>query len=506
MLKRHLTDMSIRTKLIIGFVVILTALVVVGWQGIAGMRDIKKSLSSMKTYQFMPFQSASQCNIALVKWYRGLLSHVLSETNEDMDTYEQIIHIQGSQVKKIIIELTEHNVLTKLGSELIQQMSSHFHQAELIGHRILVLSKNGQKEESRYTLKEELRPVVNRLDEIIDEFMILQKKQLNRVINISDERYKQGFIVILTLTMLAFFISLITALYLSKIILANIDELIRGSEIVANGDLKKGKVQILSKDEFGYLGLIFNNMLDELDRNIKDRNKQRETFISVLIHDLKGSLTPILGFTKRLIEGKDNSEEDKIETLNMIYESAQNIFQIINNTSRALKKKITIQSSFDPKEVVFNDFLLSVVENFLPEIDNEKKEISINNKNRDEWRYLEDIIITVDSHQLKILIENLLSNALKYAENKIEIEFSKTNGSMIFVIADDGPGIPKEYQDKIFEEFFQAPGSKEGTGIGLYSVKQIIENHNGKINIGSSENKGTSFEINFPIQPIDESE
>ncbi len=78
----------------------------------------------------------------------------------------------------------------------------------------------------------------------------------------------------------------------------------------------------------------------------------------------------------------------------------------------------------------------------------------------------------------------------------VEIKITK-DGSI--EVTDDGRGIPEKYKDKVFDEYFQVPGSKKGTGLGLYSVKKVVENHKGKITVNSSSKSGASFEITLPI-------
>jgi two-component system cell cycle sensor histidine kinase PleC len=226
-------------------------------------------------------------------------------------------------------------------------------------------------------------------------------------------------------------------------------------------------------------------------------NNQREQFISVLIHDLKGPLVPMLGFTKRLIDGKAKSQEDAITYLKVIHTSSQELLTTIENTSRDLREKSALKS-FNPEKLNFKDILLSIVTKSLIEIENRGLEIFINGKNRSNWCELEGVIFKGDLSQLKTLIENLLGNAIKYAKSAIIIKFDKNDSDIHFVISDDGPGIHEEYQENIFEQYYQIPESKKGTGIGLFSVKKVVENHGGKIIIHSFINKGTSFEVTLP--------
>jgi signal transduction histidine kinase len=144
------------------------------------------------------------------------------------------------------------------------------------------------------------------------------------------------------------------------------------------------------------------------------------------------------------------------------------------------------------------DVLLSVVKSYLPEIENKGINILINNKSKEGWNGLDKVIVTADPFQIETLMQNLLLNAIKYADTTIKVELNKNGSEIRFVISDDGPGIPEKYHENIFEEYFQVPGSKKGTGIGLYSVKKAVENHKGKIAVHSSSGDGARFVVTFP--------
>ncbi len=237
--------------------------------------------------------------------------------------------------------------------------------------------------------------------------------------------------------------------------------------------------------------------MDERRRAQQAFNKQRDKFLSVLIHDLKGPLIPVLGFTKRLIDGKVKSEEDIMINLKTIQASSRELLKTIENTSKDLREKTFLQS-VNPEEVDIVEMIVSVARSSLPELENRGIDLLINDKRSQEWDSLERVVLRSDPAQMKILFENLLGNAIKYADNTIKIRLNKNSAGICFIISDDGPGIPEEYHENIFEEYFQVPGSKKGTGIGLYSVKKVVDNHKGKIDVYSSSGGGATFQITFP--------
>ena len=111
--------------------------------------------------------------------------------------------------------------------------------------------------------------------------------------------------------------------------------------------------------------------------------------------------------------------------------------------------------------------------------------------------------IVCDASQIKQLFQNLISNSLKYRSDKTpEIHISYIEKALYyeFSIRDNGIGIQKKYHKQIFEVFKRLHSQKEyeGTGIGLANCKRIIDNHDGKIWVGSSENNGSEFFFRIP--------
>ena len=114
------------------------------------------------------------------------------------------------------------------------------------------------------------------------------------------------------------------------------------------------------------------------------------------------------------------------------------------------------------------------------------------------------IILDIDSDKIRQVFQNLLSNAIKYSPENSKVFFGHKKGekSEIFSIKDSGLGIPKDQQKRIFEKFFRASNvlmtQAEGTGLGLYIVKSIVEGHGGKVWFESEEKKGATFFVELP--------
>ena len=96
------------------------------------------------------------------------------------------------------------------------------------------------------------------------------------------------------------------------------------------------------------------------------------------------------------------------------------------------------------------------------------------------------------------LIENQIGNAVKHARTMIRIALTRENGCIVLVVEDDGSGIEEKYHDRIFDEYFQVPESKNGTGVGLYSARKIVEHYRGEILVGTSSRGGARFTVRLP--------
>jgi signal transduction histidine kinase len=114
-------------------------------------------------------------------------------------------------------------------------------------------------------------------------------------------------------------------------------------------------------------------------------------------------------------------------------------------------------------------------------------------------------LVEVDKEKIGLAIQNLLENAIKYtpASGNITISLEEKGESVLFKIKDDGVGIPQNQRDRIFTKFFRGSNvarmETDGTGLGLYTTKNIIEAHRGKIWFESEEGKGTTFYFTVPV-------
>lgn len=110
----------------------------------------------------------------------------------------------------------------------------------------------------------------------------------------------------------------------------------------------------------------------------------------------------------------------------------------------------------------------------------------------------------------KMVLGNLLSNAVKYHSRDrelpfVEVKFEKGDGSVAFTITDNGEGIPPEHQEKVFDMFYRASTTSQGTGLGLFIVKETLARIHGTIQMASHYGRGTTFTVSLEQVDIDPS-
>ncbi len=403
------------------------------------------------------------------------------------------------------------------GREILARITRGHEETKPLWDQVIALGLENRRDEGIKLLVQEVRSRQWGWLDSLNDMVVQQKKH-------ADINYNEALASFVTIRntfiiadIFAIFIGVLAAVFISRTITGPLSEITGQVDKFAHGDLTI-YVENEVDDEIGHLGENINQMVtlrkqyeneleeyrlhleDLVEQRTETLNRQREKFISVLIHDLKGPLTPILGFTRRLLAGKAKSQDDVEKYLKTIEKSSQQLLETIETTSKDLRDKLSL-GVFKPEEVDVMELTVAVLNCFIADLEERKIDVVLNGKRRNEWETLNSICMTGDRSQLKTCLENLVGNAAKYAKQYIKVEVGKNNDSVCFAVIDDGPGIAGEFHEKIFEQYFQVPGSRKGTGIGLYSVKKVVENHKGTIALESELGKGSRFQVTLPESP-----
>lgn len=243
--------------------------------------------------------------------------------------------------------------------------------------------------------------------------------------------------------------------------------------------------------------LLFNKQLDGMNNEMAEKNTELEKmnyeldlFVNRTSHDLKGPLTSLLGIVYVV---KKNNDPVKMNELLLKQEKIlKRMNTLINDIIEFSKNK---RLELELKEIDF--FLLTdeaLEDNSFINIDkNIKKNVEINQH--------ESFIS--DERRIKIILHNLISNALKYTDDtkehpQVTIKISVLNNSASIEVADNGIGIEEHHLDKIFTLYYRATNTNKGSGLGLHIVKETVEKLNGIIEVVSKKGAGTKFTIIIP--------
>ena len=227
-------------------------------------------------------------------------------------------------------------------------------------------------------------------------------------------------------------------------------------------------------------------------RDLKRQMQLQEDFVSTISHELRTPLGFIKGYSTSLLrEDTSWDSETQKEFLMVIDEEADRLSVLIENVLESARlQSRTLQLRFQPLR------LDAVIRDVIARIRVRHKELDVKVDLRPTPP------IQGDGVRLAQVIENLFTNAIKYAPGTpIELILEPVGENVMITFQDHGPGINTESLPFIFDRFYRARNEKTitGTGLGLYICKQIIEAHRGKIWAESSPGQGTTFYIDLPI-------
>lgn len=257
---------------------------------------------------------------------------------------------------------------------------------------------------------------------------------------------------------------------------------------------------------FGVIGVLLA-LLIIYDRNrvnaIEEQKMKNET-IALITHEMRTSLTStswVISFILSTYESAISSEDKKTleEIIKSIHSTVMHTVNLLDISLLDIGKlSISLEwVTLDKLEKLIRE----TVEKYKMGAKKEGVELTLNMNLNHENR------VEIDNLRLRIIIENLLENALQYVKEKdgqIKVDVSNTNTDIHINVSDNGIGIPKNEYDKIFTEFYRASNARKklssGSGIGLHMAEKYVKAHKGTIRFESKENHGTTFFITIPIK------
>lgn len=224
--------------------------------------------------------------------------------------------------------------------------------------------------------------------------------------------------------------------------------------------------------------------------------KMRDQFVRAAAHDLKNPLTLVTGYASMMKRFNEIRSDPQLkESVEQIEIAGNEMMELITDMLDVIRIQNGIELQLVSTQM--NDLIAEQVN--AHNLAAEQRQITLNLSLPEE-----DVVMDVDRRLIQRLVENLVSNALKYSPDgsRIDVVASVAENQFIFSVQDDGYGILPDDLPHIFDPFYRAstPAKNiEGTGLGLSIVKEIVDQHRGVVDVESIQGQGTTFTVYLPL-------
>lgn len=262
---------------------------------------------------------------------------------------------------------------------------------------------------------------------------------------------------------------------------------VRTTAFIEEGEHHKGNLILGSTVDITATKNFENEILEKNDELMKI-NKELDQFVYSVSHDLRSPLLSVKGLVSLLqFPAEDTESLSYIGMINKSIDRLDNSILEILNFSRNARLDV-VKSEFNLDTVVGDIFqdLSHVAENL---------DLQVKTSGNPS--------VIMDRYRVEILLKNLIGNAVKYRRVDanppfVHVDIINNENDCMISIQDNGEGIPEELQEKVFDMFFRASRTSQGTGLGLYLCKEITNKLNGQITLESKVGKGTSIHLRLP--------
>jgi two-component system heavy metal sensor histidine kinase CusS len=295
------------------------------------------------------------------------------------------------------------------------------------------------------------------------------------------------FIVLSFTYLILVFVLYLIMYYVASKAIKPVQKLIQSASEINESNISSRLPLPNNKDEIYKLATTFNDLLNRIENSIE----QQKQFTADASHEMRTPLTIIKGTLEVLLrkertpeqyEKKINEVITQTDRLSYLFDQLLQLARAESNNTIIKKEKIILKEKIDHL-INGGDLLL--------------------NKNQIKYNIPTNCVVFADAALLDRILENIISNAIKYNTPNGNITFEWNEKSNSLLIKDEGIGISKDQQPYLFNRFYRADNSRsseiKGNGLGLSIVKKLCELQHIKISVESAENKGTSFTLQFPV-------
>jgi signal transduction histidine kinase len=285
-----------------------------------------------------------------------------------------------------------------------------------------------------------------------------------------------------------------------------LEDLVEASGQLAGGDLE-ARVKVGGLSETATLGAAFNEMAEELQRRAGERDqldRMKDEFVLTASHELRSPLTSVQGFAELLLLEREKLSPKQAETAEVILDNTRHLVRLLNDLldlARSDAGRLTIR----PEPTAAAGLVEDAVRTMRAQLDARGQALRLEIAADLPW-------IEADRDRIRQVLVNLLTNANEYCPEGagIEVKARPAGAEVEIDVVDDGPGIPEQQLEHIFERFSRGDAGETqrvgGTGLGLAISKSLIELHGGTIEAESTPGVGSTFRVRLPAVARDRAE
>jgi signal transduction histidine kinase len=278
-----------------------------------------------------------------------------------------------------------------------------------------------------------------------------------------------------------------------------LEDLVEASERLADGDLDT-RVKVGGLAETASLGRAFNEMAEELQRRAGERDqldRMKDEFVLTASHELRSPLTSVQGFAEILMLERDKLSPKQAETVEIILDSSRHLVRLLNDLLD-LARSDAGQLKIEPAPTAPATLIADAGRAIRGQIETRGQVLS---------EEIEPDLppVAADRDRIRQVMVNLLTNANEYCPQgaKIGVRARRVGDEVETSVIDDGPGIPPDQLEHIFERFVRGDAGITqrvgGTGLGLAISKSLVELHGGTIAAESTPGEGSTFSFRLPV-------
>ena len=303
---------------------------------------------------------------------------------------------------------------------------------------------------------------------------------------------------ILQAGLIALLLSLALALALSRWVADPLQEIVVAARNYPEGSEDMKPIPPRGPHEIQDLTRAFNSMVARLEST----QKSQRDFVADVSHELRTPLTSIQGFAQALLDGTADTSQARKEAAQIIYDEAGRMHRMALDLLDLARLEAGT-ADLEMSSVDMGALLRNIAEKFSRQAQTRGVNLQVDLPERFP-------ALIGDGDRLAQVFTNLVDNALKFTPpgGKVTLSAANTGTALDVSIADTGQGIPREAIPRLFDRFYQVDSSRargetaamqRGAGLGLAIVQQIIQAHDGKIDVRSEVGRGTTFVIHLPL-------